>query len=153
MKYLLLVLASLIVFSNCHRTTDLSQLERVAYGESYGECAGYCDNSILLDANSCTSTHLYFNYEPDYIGHDTICMEDYKGWASLIKKIDFYSFKRLPDRIGCPDCADGGAEWIQITYDGEVYRVVFEAGDEPPTTSDYIELLRAQLTLMQGICL
>ena len=47
-------------------------------------------------------------------------------WKELIKLINSKAFKALPDRIGCPDCADGGEEWIQINWLNSSKRVAFE---------------------------
>ncbi len=33
---------------------------------------------------------------------------------SVVKSIDYESFKKLNEIVGCPDCADGGAEWVEI---------------------------------------
>jgi hypothetical protein len=33
--------------------------------------------------------------------------------------------------IGCPDCADGGAEWLELGFEKEVKRVTFEYMHEP----------------------
>ncbi|CAF4279798.1 unnamed protein product, partial [Rotaria sordida] len=32
----------------------------------------------------------------------------------------------LDDRIGCPGCADGGIEWIEVNWSKESKRVTFE---------------------------
>lgn len=35
----------------------------------------------------------------------------------------------LDSIYGCPDCADGGAEWIEIQDDQQIKKVTFEYGD------------------------
>ena len=141
------------VFSACHHPTDISQFERIAYGTAGGECAGYCSNSVSLDSTTSVSIHNYFDAPPQFVGDDKTCTEDYAGWNTLIEKIDIFAFKRLPDRIGCPGCSDAVVEWIEISYNGETYRVAFERPDEPDAVSDYIGLLRSQLDTMIDICL
>lgn len=37
----------------------------------------------------------------------------------------------LPEVIGCPDCADGGAEYVAINADGKQYKITFEYGKAP----------------------
>jgi hypothetical protein len=49
-------------------------------------------------------------------------------WAALQTQFDAAAFARLPETIGCPDCADGGAEWLELTYQGQTRRVTFEHG-------------------------
>ena len=37
----------------------------------------------------------------------------------------------LPEVIGCPDCADGGAEWVAVNADGKQYKVTYDYGKTP----------------------
>ena len=53
-------------------------------------------------------------------------------WAELQTLIDFLVMQDLEDVIGCPDCADGGATYIELTQNGETKRVTFETGNPPP---------------------
>jgi len=46
----------------------------------------------------------------------------------LISLVDSKGFRALDDSIGCQDCADGGAEWIQINWPDINKRVTFENG-------------------------
>jgi hypothetical protein len=48
----------------------------------------------------------------------------------------------LYNRIGCPDCADGGAEWIQVDWIDESKRVTFENGRMVEGIEKLIEKLR-----------
>jgi hypothetical protein len=50
---------------------------------------------------------------------------DYNRLMQVVNQ-DITEFWNLPDRIGCPDCTDGGAEWIKIEKDGKTKKVVFE---------------------------
>ena len=54
-----------------------------------------------------------------------------KAWDSLTAAVDKRSFEKLDSIIGCPDCADGGAEWIQIEYGGKKKKVTFDYGNAP----------------------
>lgn len=53
-------------------------------------------------------------------------------WTELQTLIDFLVMQDLEDVIGCPDCADGGATYIELTQNGETKRVTFETGNPPP---------------------
>ncbi len=44
--------------------------------------------------------------------------------------------------IGCPDCADGGSEWLELGFEGDVKRVTFEYMNEPDELKDIIVDLR-----------
>ena len=51
-----------------------------------------------------------------------------KEWEDIISKIDLEKFYAEQETIGCPDCADGGSEWIEIATTDKIYRVTFEFG-------------------------
>jgi hypothetical protein len=60
--------------------------------------------------------------------------------------LNINDFFDLPTTIGCPDCADGGAEWIEIELvDGGKHKVTFEYRHEPEKVKDYIIKLREQM--------
>lgn len=53
-------------------------------------------------------------------------------WETLVKNIDYNTFRKLPAVVGCPDCADGGAEWLEVRLtDGTLHKVTYEYGIEP----------------------
>lgn len=58
-------------------------------------------------------------------------------WRGLVAALDAARLRALPSRIGCPDCADGGAETLTVAFaDGGSTSVTFEydrdvAGIEP----------------------
>lgn len=53
-------------------------------------------------------------------------------WLTLINSVSLRAFNTLPESIGCPGCADGLVEWIEIETSTSSHRVTFE-GNEPPT--------------------
>jgi len=98
-------------------------------GTSYGSWWGYCvfelelDNSnVLFKASSCWNP--YDQEYPDLTLEDNLNQE---SWQYLVNLIDFEYFQSLDDVYGCPDCNDGGAEFIQIIYEGVSKQVTFEA--------------------------
>ncbi len=72
-------------------------------------------------------------------------LED-SDWNSFLTEIDVNSFFSMPETIGCPDCADGGAEWIEIKLaNGEKHKVTFEYMNAPSAFKNYISGLRGLL--------
>jgi hypothetical protein len=57
--------------------------------------------------------------------------------------LDFELFMNLDSIIGCPDCADGGAEWFEIATNDTIKRVTIEYGDSLDGLNNYIDLLRS----------
>jgi hypothetical protein len=60
--------------------------------------------------------------------------------------VDAAALRRLEGVHGCPDCADGGAEWIEIGSAAGPIRVTFEYG----ATLDGIGALQAELRALRN---
>ena len=117
----------------------------ISYGTSFGECLGYCVKSTMLTDSIISFLKSGWNMEgrlPDIYFSRIQNIED---WESLLEEVDFNEFTQLDSIIGCPDCADGGAEWIEIKENGTIYKVIFEYGNEPEAVKPYIEMLRTYL--------
>ena len=76
---------------------------------------------------------------PDLLLEDNLSQE---MWQQIIELIDFEYFQSLDDVYGCPDCADGGAEFIEIIYDGVAKHVTFDAYTEIDGIQELTILLR-----------
>ena len=113
-------------------------------GTSYGLCWGYCVFELELDNNSALFKASSWGWDP-YGELPDLILEDNLNqivWQQLINLIDFEYFLSLEDVYGCPDCADGGAEFIEITYDGVIKLVTFEAYTEIDGIQELTLLLR-----------
>ena len=111
---------------------------------SYGECWGYCVFELELDNNSALFKASSWGWDP-YGELPDLILEDNLNqivWQQLINLIDFEYFLSLEDVYGCPDCADGGAEFIEIIYDGVIKLVTFEAYTEIDGIQELTLLLR-----------
>ena len=49
----------------------------------------------------------------------------------------------MPEIVGCPDCADGGGEWIEVNVAGESHRVTFGNGVKIDAIQPLIERIRS----------
>ena len=94
-----------------------SEIKQLGYGTSFGMCFGYCANSILLRSGTVMYSRSGWNDQVTPIK----CTENMTriSWESFKKIVDLNEFFSLPEIIGCPDCADGGAEWVEI----EIFQV------------------------------
>ena len=110
-------------------------------GTSYGECWGYCVFELQIDNSNALFTASGWGwYEfPDLLLEDNLSQE---MWQQVIELIDFEYFQSLDDVYGCPDCADGGAEFIEIIYDGVAKQVTFDAYTEIDGIQELTILLR-----------
>jgi hypothetical protein len=147
-KILIIVISIQLLFS-CEAEDNIltydSEIVSIAYGTSFGQCIGYCNRNLEI-----TGTDIKFNASgqtvtgklPDIVINDIISFED---WEKLVNTIDVLIFRNMEEVIGCPDCADGGAEWIEITTDEISHKIVFEYNNEPEQLETYIEKLRELL--------
>jgi len=120
---------------------DSPEIVSIAYGTSFGECQGYCDKRIEIKGTELNFKAAgWYNGTklPDINLTSTLELEE---WEKLINKIDFVIFRNLEEVIGCPDCTDGGAEWIEITTNNLIHRVTFEFNNKPEEVQDYIDEL------------
>ena len=113
-------------------------------GTYFGECLGYCLSELNITANDADYTLYGWDendpvYQPVAIS-DTV---DSIIWEDLNTLFDFDLFMSLDSIIGCPDCADGGAEWFEIIVDDMIKRVTIEYGSSVDGFDDFIESIRA----------
>jgi hypothetical protein len=137
---IILIVVSAFLLNRCEQANN-SDISQIKYGTSFGECMGYCKKDISL-----TPELISYNQE-SWI--DTLtpitCSENIEAtqWNNLMNEINTDKFLQLPETIGCPDCADGGAEWIELSLkDGTKHKSTFEYMHEPDAVKAYIEALR-----------
>lgn len=129
-KILLVFTIAIFGFISCAVSTKKREILTIKHGSSFGMCNGYC-----FKENTYTPED-YIHYEkafgrtnpkdfPEKM--DSISISP-KEWEEIISKIDLEKFYAEQETIGCPDCADGGSEWIEIATTDKVYRVTFEFG-------------------------
>lgn len=63
-------------------------------------------------------------------------------WASLERKAQEARFEGLAPVLGCPDCADGGAETVSVVSAGQSKKVTFEFGANVPPVATLVDSLR-----------
>ncbi|CAF1237034.1 unnamed protein product [Rotaria sp. Silwood1] len=63
-------------------------------------------------------------------------------WEQLVSSLNLKTFLALDNTIRCPDCADGGAEWIQVDWLDGTKHVTFDYGRTIDGIEDLIKKLR-----------
>ena len=71
----------------------------------------------------------------------TISLAD---WNTLKAAANLDTFGKQPATLGCPDCADGGAEYVELQISEQTHRVTFEYGKTIPGFETLVNTLRAQ---------
>ena len=135
-----ILLLILLLSVSCTNELD-KRIKQLNYGTSFGECMGYCKHQVSVTVDSVKYSCIS--------NGNSLPQKDYSEktnsttWDSIRTNIGTSSFFALPEVIGCPDCADGGAEWIElILYNGESHKVSYEYGKSPTIIEDYIKKCR-----------
>lgn len=121
-----------------------SEIIQVKYGTSFGECTGYCKRDMELSSGIVTYNCSAWNASLQPITRKEVL--NATNWDAMKLNLNTNDFFVLPTTIGCPDCADGGAEWLEIELkNGNIHKVTFEYNKEPALLKDYILKLREML--------
>jgi hypothetical protein len=131
------------VCASCAREEDNSM--KISYGTSFNMCLGYCKNEMTMASGAVTYVHTSWVDSLKTIN----CMDnlDVNSWKYFESHLNINEFFELPKTIGCPDCADGGAEWIAVELaNGRKHHVTFEYGEEPEMLTEYMIRLREQMS-------
>lgn len=108
-------------------------------------CAGKCYNELIVEKNAVVLKQIERRGrgdEPEIIEHrDDTRLSRIKADLNHFPK---KKFLKLQDVYGCPDCADGGAEWLEVQFsDGRVKNVKFDYGSSVEGFEEIISSLRA----------
>lgn len=145
-KIIFLIIIGGLILASCTNELD-KRILKVSYGTSFGECFGYCNHKFTLTPDSTVFTCLS--------NGNTLPLLNFwekttLSWDSISKVNLSNSFFELPELIGCPDCADGGAEWLEIQLNnGSTHKVTFEYYREPAILTNYITKCRQILSKNQ----
>ena len=146
MKYITSFIFVLVfVTSNsCSNEIIYNKVTKVNYGTSFGMCVGYCKREVTVD--SMNTTYNCVSWNPDLKPLTTTNQTPKLLWDSARVLVNSKEFFLLPATIGCPDCADGGAEWLELKLaNGEIHKVTFEYNKEPELLKNYLIRLRGIL--------
>ncbi|MEM0940408.1 MAG: hypothetical protein AAF600_09630 [Bacteroidota bacterium] len=126
-----------------------SKITEIRFGTSFGMCAGYCIQEVSFTRDKVEKTLIPHRDKSMEVKK---CSRNYEDFKILAMSIDLEAIKKLEVTIGCPDCADGGAEWIQIfTADDLPKKVTYSYNHEPEAIKPFIEDLRKVFDKL-GMC-
>ena len=124
---------------------------RVVSTTSFGMCVGYCSTRLEISQGEAVLTRSARGGRgapdlPDQRFTQALSADE---WAEIARLGAAAKLDGLPDVIGCPDCADGGAESLTIEAAGGAKTITFEHGaaiGEAQPLLDRVRALRAKLT-------
>lgn len=142
MKIPALVLPIALAAAACGGPTDPST-EPVSFTHavSFGFCdpRGYCSSRLELRPRLAVMT--WESRERGAVVERRAL--DAAQWSRVSGALDPEGLRALPDVVGCPDCADGGAESLRVAFgDGQADAVTFEYGDEVAGIEALVDALR-----------
>ena len=141
-RFQLFLIILLVAFTtSCSNESLYRKVAQVNYGTSFGMCVGYCKREVSIDSvyTSYSCAGWTKEVEPTLYKVQTAK----SAWDSVKVLINNKAFFELPATIGCPDCADGGAEWVEVKLlNGTTHKVVFEYYNEPQQLKGSIAKLR-----------
>jgi hypothetical protein len=146
---ILLLLAGSTACSDKENPENLTGIQEIRYGTSFGECLGYCRKNIVITPSEIEFTKQGWDLDgqlPDSSFREPCSAVE---WTSLTGSIDLDAFLALDSVIGCPDCADGGAEWVEIVVGEGPYKVTFEYHNAPGVMHPYIDTLRNYMEIFE----
>lgn len=152
MKNLFFLVVTALFFLSCETIENSDNVTpsldkyTVIYGQSFGYCIGKCHQQITLNG-----TKIEFLVKERSIGGSPEIIEKFNETLpqttinSISKALNEKTFFELKEVYGCPDCADGGMEWIEIINNkDQKHKVTFESGSKVEGIEDLILLLRAE---------
>jgi len=113
----------------------------ISSGSSFGECIGYCIQELVVSSETVTYTSCVWDSagSPDLVYQTVLTATE---WEDLVSLADLSALQAFEDVIGCPDCADGGSEWIKFESKAGSKQIIFEYGDTLSGIQPLIEQLR-----------
>ncbi|MBN2412408.1 hypothetical protein JXQ31_12025 [candidate division KSB1 bacterium] len=145
-KLIFCLLFFTLLIINCERDKTILDPARsgnytIKYGTSFNMCSGYCKFELYI--NETYVAFIASSWEPRQYPEKSITGQlNTAELERLQSLIDFNEITKYEEFIGCPDCADGGAEWIQVKQDKQTKKITFEYGDTLNSINELIELLR-----------
>ncbi len=150
MKYFsgfILAGACLLLLSNCNKDND-ANFYRISQGTFYCLCFGEC-LTLVTATEGTFELSTYQTCSPaSTIQRDCGEFLPAQQFQSIASLVDWEAFRSLDETIGCPDCADGGGQWIEISRGGEVHRVTYEYGTPPPELEELVNELTLRVTAL-----
>jgi hypothetical protein len=110
-------------------------------GTSFGMCLGYCWQELEIASTALVFTRknwMMEEFPPVTIPGEITVQE----WDRLVQLIDQKPLREMENIYGCPDCADGGAEWIEVIQDDFSKKITFEFGDSLVPIQDLLDEVR-----------
>ncbi len=123
---------------------------KVSSTTSFGMCAGYCKTTLEISEKEAVLTR-----EPWGRGAGSglpvqrlTAPVSAQEWQDIASAAEAAKIDGLPETIGCPDCADGGAESLTIVGAKGTKTITFDHGAAIAEAQPLLDRVRALRTRM-----
>lgn len=142
----LIILFSTILLGSCESQSPSIELPSdISLGSNFGFCLGPCFQEMKLKKGQKQIEFEVIYRSRGLDGEESTIFKDEINEASLAllaAEINLDEIKKLDEVYGCPDCADGGSEWIELNIGSDIKRITFEFGKAPKEIEKLVNLLR-----------
>jgi len=146
MKFFLFIALSVSIIFSCNTSKPVvsdDQIISVMHGTNFGHCRGYCRKELIFSEKQITYVESSVDSDRNPAKQEMFDISAAK-WKSILDKTDWNTFKGLEESYGCPDCADGGSEYIEIKTTKGTKRVTIEFNKEASQLEPLLTELRMQ---------
>jgi hypothetical protein len=138
----------LALFAACQTvSTEPSPVTKITSTTSFGMCVGYCKTTLEITETEAVLVSEQYGRGSgaDLAPQRASTPLTAEEWQDIVAAAtaSAAAFDSLPDRIGCPDCADGGAESLTIVVLGQPMTVVFDYGASIDGVQPLLDRVRA----------
>lgn len=121
----------------------------ILHGTSFGNCRGYCIKEETYSTSSLFTAQKAWDSTRLKPITKTSSFTS-KEFEVLCNAVDMKKWNSLSERIGCPDCADRGSEYVIITTKKGSKQVVFDAYSNVEEIKELLILLREKRKQIEG---
>lgn len=140
-------LACLLSLSACQNPAGggADAILQVSSTTSFGMCVGYCKTTLDIGPDSAVLTSEPWGRGMDPAAEPRRAEKPLTPdeWREIARLAGAATIDALPDVIGCPDCADGGAESLTIISEQGAKTITFDHGAAIPEAEPLLDRVRA----------
>jgi hypothetical protein len=141
-RVVLLLAAVLAGSAACNSVVPApDEVDAIRTTTSFGFCLGYCRTTLEVTADGMVFIEESTRQAdlPRVVRTAPISAEE---WSRLVEAVDRAALEALPATVGCPDCADGGAESVEVIGTDWRDQVTFEFNASLPELQPLLSRLR-----------
>lgn len=136
----LLVVAGTLVACGVTSPSDIGDVGAIRATTSFGMCNGYCLTELEITPQGVVLVENGWGSEAPRQRSARLSSPE---WAALVRVVDRQRLEAMPAVVGCPDCADGGAESLEVVGADWRKRVAFDFNAEMPELQPLLDQVRA----------